>query len=280
MEDHIGIIGGSGVYDVSKISVIKEHEISTPWGDPSDLIIEGEIEGTKFFFLPRHGKTHRLTPSEINYRANIYALKSLGVRYLISISACGSLREEFPPTHFVLPHQFMDFTKGLRARSFFGGGVVGHVPTDNTVNIELAGLISSVCEGLDIPHHNGGTYLCIEGPQFSSKAESQFYRSIGADIVGMTNLPEGYLAKEAGMAYSTVGMVTDYDCWKGHMFSLEDVLKFMGENNFVAQKLIVEVIKKLGKNPVEYTTENKNSVLTPKESWTEKQKSYLRVLLR
>lgn len=279
MSNHIGIIGGSGVYDVSKIEIVKEHKMSTPWGDPSDLIIEGQLEGTKFFFLPRHGKTHRLTPSEINYRANIFALKSLGVRYLISISACGSLREEFPPTHFVLPQQFMDFTKGLRARSFFGGGVVGHVPTDSAINIELAGLISSACESLDIPHHNGGTYLGIEGPQFSSKAESLFYRSIGADIIGMTNLPEAYLAKEAGMAYSTVGMVTDYDCWKSSMYSLDEVLKFMRENNKKAQKLILKVIKKLAKNPVEYTTENKHSVLTPKEHWTKKQKSYLEVLL-
>lgn len=280
MKDFIGIIGGSGVYDLSKLEVVKEHQISTPWGEPSDKILEGELAGAKFFFLPRHGKTHRLTPSEINYRANIWALKSLGVRYLISVSACGSLREEFPPTHFVLPHGFMDFTKGIRARSFFGGGVVGHVPTDTTINLELAGLISSVCEKLDIPHHSGGTYLCIEGPQFSSKAESLYYRSFGADIIGMTNLPEGYLAKEAGMAYSTVGMVTDYDCWKTNMFSLDEVLKFMRENNQKAQKLIIEVIRKLAKNPVKYSTENKNSVLTPKEHWTGKQREYLEVLLR
>jgi len=230
--------------------------------------------------LPRHGKTHRLTPSEINYRANIFALKSLGVRFLISVSACGSLREEFPPTHFVLPHQFMDWTKGQRARSFFGDGVLGHVPTDSTINLELTGLISKLCEKLDIPHHNGGNYLCIEGPQFSSKAESLYYKTIGADIIGMTNLPEGYLAKEAGMAYATIGMVTDYDCWKANMYSLEKVLKFMKANNLKAQKLILEVIKKLGKNPVEYTCENKYSVLTPKKHWTDKQKKYLEVLLR
>jgi len=280
MDNFIGIIGGSGVYDVSKFEAVKEHSITTPFGAPSDTIIEGEIEGVKFFFLPRHGKTHRLTPSEINYRANIFALKSLGVRYLISISACGSLREEFPPTHFVLPHQFMDWTKGLRERSFFGGGVVGHVPTDSTLNLELANLISEICESLDIPHHNGGTYLCIEGPQFSSKAESLFYRSIGADIIGMTNLPEGYLAKEAGMAYSTIGMVTDYDCWKSEMYSLEEVLKFMKDNNLKAQKLIPLLIKKLGKNPVKYSDEYKHSVLTPKVRWTEEQKNYFSVLLR
>ncbi|TDJ05914.1 MAG: S-methyl-5'-thioadenosine phosphorylase [Deltaproteobacteria bacterium] len=278
MKDFIGIIGGSGVYDVSQ--VIKEHIVTTPWGDPSDPITEAEVDGTRFFFLPRHGKTHRLKPSEINYRANIFALKSLGVRFLISVSACGSLREEFPPTHFVLPHQFMDWTKGLRARSFFGDGVVGHVPTDSTINLELTGLISELCEKLDIPHHNGGNYLCIEGPQFSSKAESLYYKTIGADIIGMTNLPEGYLAKEAGMAYATIGMVTDYDCWKAHMYSLEEVLKFMKANNLKAQKLILEVIKKLGKNPVEYTCENKYSVLTPRENWTDKQKKYLEVLLR
>ena len=154
------------------------------------------------------------------------------------------------------------------------------MPTDTAVNTKLAGLISEECERLDISHHNGGTYICIEGPQFSSRAESQYFRSHGADIIGMTNLPEAYLAKEAGMAYSTVGMVTDFDCWKDNMYSLEDVLKFMKANNLKAQELIAEVVKKLGKNPVEYTCENKYSVLTPKEHWSDIQKKYFEVLLR
>lgn len=276
MKDFIGIIGGSGVYDMQSMPVVKEHNISTPFGDPSDKIIEGE----NFFFLPRHGKDHSLLPSEVNYRANIYALKSLGVRYLISVSACGSLKEKYPPTHFVLPHQFIDWTKGIRKRTFFGEGIVGHVPTDNTINLKLAQVISDCATKLDIPNHNGGNYIGIEGPQFSSKAESIFYKSMGADIIGMTNVPEGYLAKEAGMAYATIGMVTDFDSWKESICSLDEILKFMHINSTRAQDLIRMIIKVLVENLVSYTTENKNSVYTPKEFWSEQQKEYLDILLR
>lgn len=258
----IGIIGGSGIYNIDTVKVIKEHEVTTPFGDPSDKVLELEVGGHSFYFLPRHGRGHAIAPSDINYRANIYAMKLMGVNTLVSISAVGSLREEHAPTHFVLPSQFIDWTKGLRARTFFTEGVVGHVSTAYPVERNLQERIGSVLANTNITHSVGGSYVCIEGPQFSSRAESEIYRSFNADVIGMTNVPEAYLAKEAGMAYATVAMVTDYDCWKEEHCSVEEIMKVMGDNYKSAQELITKLVPNLSESPIEFTPENKYAVVT------------------
>ncbi len=214
MKPMIGVIGGSGVYNMDAIKVIKEHIVETPFGDTTSKIIEAQIENTTFFFLARHGKGHYFNPSEVNYRANIFALKKMGVQYIISVSAVGSLKEEYAPGTFVLVDQFIDWTKGLRKRSFFEQGMAGHVSVANPIEKSLQQLIARVCEETKVKFAVDGSYICIEGPQFSTKAESNIYRSFGASVIGMTNVPEAFLAKEAGIAYATIAMVTDYDCWK------------------------------------------------------------------
>lgn len=275
----IAIIGGSGVYKFDAVQLIKEHVIETPFGDPSGTISEVQIGDATCFFLPRHGKSHTISPSEINYRANIYALKLLGVDTVISVSAVGSLREEHAPGDFVLPTQFIDWTKGLRKRTFFEEGVVGHVSVANPVNFDLQKKISHCLEQVDVKFSTGGSYVCIEGPQFSSKAESKIYRSFNADVIGMTNVPEAYLAKEAGMAYATVAMVTDYDCWKEEHCTVEEILKVMGQNYHSAQQLISVLIPYLAKNPLEFEPENKFSVITNQELLNTQQKQVIDVLL-
>lgn len=277
---NVAVIGGSGVYKLDAIKVEKSLKVLTPFGDPSSEIIQAKVNDYGVYFLPRHGIGHTISPSEVNYRANIYALKKLGVKYIISISAVGSLKEELPPTKFVLVDQFIDWTKGLRERTFFGGGVVGHVSTANPIELNLQKRIAQCCEKTDINHQIGGSYICIEGPQFSSKAESNIYRSFGASVIGMTNVPESYLAKEAGMAYATIAMVTDYDCWRDAPHcSLEEIMKVMETNYKSAQKLIVELIPDLYKNPVAYNPENKNSVVTDPNKIKDKHKEILDVIL-
>lgn len=211
----IGVLGGSGLYQMDALTDVKEHVIDTPFGQPSDVVVTGQVAGTAVAFLARHGRGHRLIPSEVPYRANIYALKSLGVRYLISVSAVGSLREEIRPLDMVLPDQFIDLTKH-RTATFFGDGAVAHVSMAQPVCPALSALLAQAFEGMhlgDVRVHKGGTYVCIEGPSFSSKAESLWYRGIGADIIGMTNMPEAKLAREAQIAYATLALATDYDCW-------------------------------------------------------------------
>lgn len=275
----IAIIGGSGLYNVDGFQTIKSHKVETPFGNTSDDIVEVEINGVTCYFLARHGQGHYITPSEVNYRANIFALKKLGVRNIISISAVGSLKEEHAPTKFVLPDQFIDWTKGLRARTFFGEGVVGHVSVAEPVDVNLHKRLDSVLSNLDINYSAGGSYLCIEGPQFSTQAESNIYRSFGADIIGMTNVPEAYLAKEAGIAYATVAMVTDYDCWKEEHCTLEEIMKVMGENNKTAQKIIPEIVKSLSDNPLEYSRENEFAIVTNPEKIPARKKEIIEVLL-
>ncbi|MEI8345932.1 MAG: S-methyl-5'-thioadenosine phosphorylase [Pseudomonadota bacterium] len=275
----IGVIGGSGVYKIDGIKTLKKHKVSTPFGQPSSEVIEAEINGSSFFFLPRHGKDHQFLPSEVNYRANIFALKKLGVRYLISISAVGSLKEELPPTTFVLPDQFIDWTKGQRQRTFFGKGIVAHVSVAMPVELQLQQIIAKHCVQVGVRHSVGGSYLCIEGPQFSSKAESAIYRSFGAAVIGMTNVPESYLAKEAGMAFATIAMVTDYDCWKEAHCTLPEVMRVMHENNESAHKILRSLIPDLAQNLFVFTKENTNAILTPMKKWSAQQKNYLKVLL-
>lgn len=212
----IGIIGGSGLYNMDALQNATEHAMDTPFGKPSDVVVTGQVDGINVAFLARHGRGHRLIPSEVPYRANIHALKQLGVRYLLSLSAVGSLSEEMKPLDMVLPDQFIDLTR-RRESTFFGAGAVAHTSLAQPVCPKLADVLARAIGQIKMPAefalHRGGTYVCIEGPQFSTLAESQWYRSMGAKVIGMTNMPEAKLAKEAQMAYATLAMVTDYDCW-------------------------------------------------------------------
>ena len=212
----VGVVGGSGLYQMDALEDVQELQIDTPYGKTSDAIMTGRIDGVPVAFVARHGRGHRLVPSEIPYRANIYALKSLGVRYLISLSAVGSLREELRPLDMVLPDQFIDLTR-RRDSTFFGDGAVAHVSMAQPVCAQLLEVLARAvaAAGLEQPVqvHRGGTYVCIEGPQFSTQAESHWYRSMGAGVIGMTNMPEAKLAREAQIAYASLNMVTDYDCW-------------------------------------------------------------------
>jgi 5'-methylthioadenosine phosphorylase len=278
-QKNIGVIGGSGVYKIEGVSIVKEHDIDTPFGKPSSPVLEAELDGDHFFFIPRHGKEHTFLPSEVNYRANIFALKKLNVDFIISVSAVGSLKEELPPTTFVLVDQFIDWTKGKRERTFFSDGLVGHVSTAYPIERKLQELLIGGCEEEGIKYSKDGSYICIEGPQFSSRAESEIYRNFGASVIGMTNVPESYLAKEAGIAYATVAMVTDYDCWKDVHCTVEEIMKVMGDNNINAQKLLKNVLPKLARNKFTFEKENKIGIMTPESKWTKEQKEILDVLL-
>jgi 5'-methylthioadenosine phosphorylase len=227
----IGIIGGSGLYSMPGFSDVHEVEISTPFGAPSDPYVLGKLEGRNVAFLARHGRGHRILPTELNFRANIYGMKQLGVERILSLSAVGSLKEEHKPTDFVIPDQFFDRTK-QRVSTFFGEGVVAHVSFADPVCGELGRVLKSACDGSKVTSKLGGTYLCMEGPQFSTKAESNIYRSWGMDVIGMTNLQEAKLAREAEICYATVAMVTDYDCWHPHHDSVtvEQIIGVLNKN--------------------------------------------------
>ena len=239
----LGIIGGSGVYDLPQLSGGRWESLSGPWGAPSDLLHFGEVGGRDVVFLPRHGRGHRLPPGEINYRANIDALKRAGVTDIVSVSAVGSLKEGLPPGRFVLVDQYIDLTHA-RAKSFFGAGCVAHVSTAKPVAPLLVEQVARAAAKERIEINRGGTYVVIEGPQFSSLAESQLYRSWGASVVGMTAMPEAKLAREAETSYATLAMVTDYDCWHpAHdVVSVADVVRVLGENRDNAQRLLARLI--------------------------------------
>jgi 5'-methylthioadenosine phosphorylase len=276
----IAIIGGSGIYKLDTISIKKQHKIVTPFGDPSAEIMECEVDGLPFYFLPRHGIGHHLNPSEVNYRANIFSLKKLGVDTIISISAVGSLQEEYAPKHFVVVDQFIDWTKGLRKRTFFESGIVGHVSTAQPVETSLANRLYQASLRAEVKSHLGGAYICIEGPQFSTKAESNIYRNFGASVIGMTNVPECYLAKEAGIAYATIAMVTDYDCWKEDHCNVQEIMEVMKSNYVSAQKVVKEIISDLYQNPIMYRPENDNAVITDSSLFSVKHKEILDVLIK
>ena len=242
----IGVIGGSGVYEIDGIKNLKEIKIKTPFGNPSDAIITGTLEGTDVAFLPRHGRGHTLLPSELNSRANIWALKSLGVEQIISISACGSLKEELPPRHFVIPDQLFDRTKSRPGSTFYGEGIVGHTSFANPYCKGLTDRVFQAGQTLKLPMHQGGTFIIIEGPNFSTKAESRVWRSQGFSIIGMTNLPEARLAREAEICYITVGLVTDYDVWKeGEEVSTEKVTETIHANVANVKALIKAALPNL-----------------------------------
>jgi len=249
----IGIIGGSGLYKMEALKDVEEVQLDTPFGPPSDALIVGTLDGTPVAFLARHGRNHHLTPSELPFRANIHAMKQLGVEYLISASAVGSLKEEAKPLDMVVPDQFIDRTKN-RVSTFFGEGVVVHIAFADPVCKQLAGVLADAVASLELPNvtlHRGGTYVCMEGPAFSTKAESHLYRSWGATVIGMTNLPEAKLAREAEIAYATLALVTDYDCWHPDHDSVtvEMVIANLQGNATNAQKVIQETVRRLSDNP-------------------------------
>ncbi len=243
----LGIIGGSGVYDIPGLEKPRWRRIKSPWGNPSDALLFGTYKGTDLVFLPRHGRGHVQTPSSINYRANIDVLKRVGVTDLISVSACGSLKEELPPGKFVIADQFIDRTFA-REKSFFGSGFVAHVSMAHPVDRRIADALQRACAEENIEYAKSGTYVCMEGPQFSSLAESNLYRSWGASVIGMTAMPEAKLAREAELPYAIVAMVTDYDCWHpGHdHVTVDAVVKVLNANAEHARRLIMNVSTKLG----------------------------------
>ncbi len=244
----IGVIGGSGVYDIDGLKGAEWVEVETPWGKPSDSILRGSLDGIEMAFLPRHGRGHIQTPSSINYRANIDALKRIGVTDVISVSACGSFREEMAPGHFVITDQFIDRTFG-REKSFFGPGCVGHVSVAHPVCSRLGNALEAACKSSGITAHRGGTYLAMEGPQFSSLAESKMYREVwGCDVIGMTNMPEAKLAREAELCYATVAMVTDYDSWHPDHGEVDvtSIIQVLTGNSANAKSLIAQVAPSLG----------------------------------
>ena len=244
----IGVIGGSGVYDVEGLEKREWREVTSSFGKPSDALLFGELDGQRLVFLPRHGRGHVLGPSDLNFRANIDALKRAGVTEVISVSAVGSLREDLPPGHFVLVDQFVDRTV-KRESSFFGAGLVAHVSLAHPTCSRLGGHLAEAMTELSIPHTRGGTYLAMEGPQFSTLAESNLYRSWGCDVIGMTNMPEAKLAREAELCYASVAMVTDYDCWHpdhDHV-TVEAIVKVLRENADKARALVRAVTPRLSK---------------------------------
>ena len=244
----IGIIGGSGLYDIAGLDQKEWRRVATPWGEPSDELLFGVLDGVRCVFLPRHGRGHRLSPTHLNYRANIDALKRAGVTDVVSLSAVGSLKEELPPGHFVIVDQFID-RSFAREKSFFGEGCVAHVSVADPVCPRIGDVVEAQALALGVPVTRGGAYLVMEGPQFSTRAESNLYRSWGCSVIGMTNMPEAKLAREAELCYATVAMVTDYDCWHdGHeAVSVESVVKVMGENAERARDLVRAVVPVLGK---------------------------------
>ena len=235
----IGIIGGSGLYEMQGLHVLYEREVETPFGAPSDAYIIGEVDGVVVAFLARHGRGHRFTPSEVNYRANVYGFKLLGAHTILSASAVGSMKEDYHPTDIVFPHQFIDRTRH-RADTFFGNGIVGHVPFADPICAGVSSLMAEAGRAAGARVHAGGTYVCMEGPQFSTRAESNLYRSWGVDVIGMTNLTEAKLAREAELCYATMALVTDYDCWHPEHddVDIEQILGYLRANATMAQTIL------------------------------------------
>jgi 5'-methylthioadenosine phosphorylase len=243
-EQVVGVIGGSGLYEMEGMTDVQSVSVETPFGDPSDQYVTGVLDGVRMVFLPRHGRGHRLLPSEINYRANIYGMKKLGVTRLISVSAVGSMKEEIVPGHIVIPDQFIDRTFG-RASTFFGDGVVAHIPFADPVCGELSSNLFTAAQEAGATVHQGGTYLCMGGPAFSTRAESQLYRSWGVSIIGMTNIPEAKLAREAEICYGVIALATDYDCWhESHEdVSIEAILATIRQNVVMAKQIIRNAVR-------------------------------------
>src|SRR6266446_5463579 len=270
----IGIIGGSGLYQMPELQDVEEIAVDTPFGSPSDAFIVGTLDNNRVAFLPRHGRGHRFTPTEVPFRANIYAMKLLGVERILSASAVGSLQEKYAPLDMVIPDQFFDRTRGrVRESTFFGEGIVAHVSFAHPVCGALGDVIEESCRSVDVKAHRGGTYLCMEGPAFSTVAESNVYRSWGMDIIGMTNLQEAKLAREAEICYATLALVTDYDCWHpGHdAVTVEAVIEYLNKNVRNAQVILGETVKRLSGSTRECKCGSalKNAIFTAPDLWPE-----------
>jgi 5'-methylthioadenosine phosphorylase len=261
----IGIIGGTGLYEMEGLTNVREVRAETPFGPPSDALVVGSLEGRRVAFLPRHGRGHRILPHELNFRANVYAMKALGVEFLLCVSAVGSLKLRYQPTHVVLPDQFIDRTR-QRVSTFFGRGLVAHVAFADPTCPELSKVVAEACGEAGATFHVGGTYVCIEGPQFSTRAESGLYRSWSADVIGMTNLQEAKLAREAEICFSTLAMVTDYDCWHPaeEPVTAEAIMRVLGQNAGTARAVLRAAVRRL---PVpracECATALRTALITP-----------------
>ena len=279
----LGIIGGSGFYQLDGLEVTEQREIQTPYGAPSAAVVFARTDnGNNVAFLPRHGTRHSLLPSEINYRANIFALKSVGVKQLISISAVGSLREDLAPGDFVLPSQYVDNTKGRQATTFFGDGLVAHVSTAKPTCALLSGALQQAAKALKYTVHTDKTYVCVEGPRLGTQAESFFLRdSIKADVVGMTNVPEVFLAREAQISYATLAIITDYDCWMNdpiHHVTVAQVIKKFGDSVIRAKKVIAQVTAIPPNTDEKHRCALAEALLTPPEAHSDSHKALLAVL--
>jgi 5'-methylthioadenosine phosphorylase len=278
----IGIIGGSGLYQMDGLSDFREISVETPFGIPSDNFVIGTLEGSRVAFLARHGRGHRLMPGELPYRANIYAMKLLGVQWIISASAVGSLQEQYAPTDIVIPDQFFDRTRG-RISTFFGDGIVAHITFAHPVCSDLCEVLAIAGESCGVKIHRGGTYLCMEGPAFSTLAESKLYRSWGMDVIGMTNLQEAKLAREAEICYATLALVTDYDCWHPDhdAVTVDLVIEYLNRNSVNAQKIIREAVRMLGQSgkSCQYSSALKNAILTQRDAISQEAKQRLRAII-
>ena len=263
----VGIIGGTGLYQMDGFTDVREVPVETPFGPPSDSLVVGSLEGRRVAFLPRHGRGHRILPHELNFRANVFAMKKLGVEWILSVSAVGSLKERYEPLHVVVPDQFIDRTR-QRQSTFFGRGLVAHVAFAHPFCRNLSKVMAEACQDAGATHHVGGTYVCMEGPQFSTLAESELYRSWGADLIGMTNLQEAKLAREAEICYSTLALVTDYDCWHPDhdAVTAEQIMGVLGRNAETARKVLRSAVRRL---PIprgcECATALKYALITPPE---------------
>jgi 5'-methylthioadenosine phosphorylase len=279
---HIGIIGGSGLYSMSGLTNTKEIQIKTPFGDPSDAFVLGTLEGKRVAFLARHGRGHRFMPTELNFRANIYAMKLLGVQRIISVSAVGSLQENLRPGEFLVPDQFFDSTKG-RKSTFFGNGIVAHVTFDKPTCAHLATVLADACVSMAVPVHRKGTYICMEGPQFSTLAEANFHRAMKFDVIGMTNVTEAKLAREAEICYSTIAMITDYDCWhpSHDSVTVAQIVATLNQNSTNAQNVLREAVKTV---PAERSCKCgdalKHAILTDRKVIPAKTKKNLSAILK
>ncbi len=280
----IGIIGGSGLYQMPELTDVSEIEVETPFGKPSDAFIAGTLENQRVVFLPRHARGHRLTPSELPFRANIYAMKSLGVERILSASAVGSLQEKYAPLDMVIPDQFFDRTRARAHEStFFGEGIVAHISFGHPVCGDLCDVVEAACGKVEVKTHRGGTYVCMEGPAFSTQAESKLYRLSGMDVIGMTNLQEAKLAREAEICYATLALVTDYDCWhESHdAVSVETVIENLNKNVRNAQVIMREAVRQLGERPRACKCESslKNAIFTAPGLWPAETKKKLEAII-
>lgn len=277
----IGIIGGSGLYSMAGFETHEEVRLETPFGDPSDAYVVGTLEGKEVAFLARHGRGHRIQPSDLNFRANIYGMKMLGVERILSVSAVGSLKEEHKPLEFVIPDQFFDRTRG-RVSTFFGNGIVAHITFADPICPQLSRLMETACNAVHVTGKRGGTYLCMEGPAFSTRAESNVYRQWGMDVIGMTNLQEAKLAREAEICYVTLAMVTDYDCWhEAHdAVTVDVVLANLMKNAENAQKVVREAVKSMpAARECSCGRALQHAILTNKDAITEPAKNKLGLLI-